>query len=75
MRMRRFLSRLVAFFRAGEADSELTREINAHLRLLEDGFVANGMTPEDARYATKREFGGVEQAKEQQRETRTFAWL
>jgi putative ABC transport system permease protein len=37
--------------------------------------VAKGMTPEEARYAAKRAFGGVEQAKEQQRETRTFAWL
>src|SRR5262245_10414911 len=73
--IRRFLSRLIAFFRAGKADYELTREINAHLRLLEDQFVAKGMAPEEARYAAKRALGGVEQVKEHQRETRTFAWL
>lgn len=73
--IRRFISRFVTFFRASKADSDLTREINAHLRLLEDGFVAEGMTSEEARYAAKRAFGGVEQAKEQQRDTRTFAWL
>jgi predicted permease len=75
LQIRRFVSRLVAFFRAGKADLDLTREINAHLRLLEDGFVAQGMTLEEARYAAKRAFGGVEQTKEQQRETRTFAWI
>jgi len=73
--IRRFVSRFVAFFRASKADSDLTREINAHLRLLEDQFVAKGMTSEEARYAAKRAFGGVEQTKERQRDTRTFAWL
>jgi hypothetical protein len=61
--------------RAGKADSDLTREINAHLQLLQDQFVAKGMTPEEARYAAKRAFGAVEQTKERQRDTRTFAWL
>ncbi len=73
--VRRFFSRLVTFFRASEAESDLTREINAHLQLLEDQFVSKGMTPEEARYAAKRSFGGVEQAKERQRDARTFAWL
>jgi len=73
--IRRFVSRFVAFFRASKADSDLTREINAHLRLLEDEFVAKGMAREEARYAAKRAFGGVEQTKERQRDARTFAWL
>src|SRR5262249_23675665 len=33
------------------------------------------MAPEEARYAAKRAFGGVEQVKEHQREGRTFGWL
>jgi putative ABC transport system permease protein len=73
--IRHFISRLIALFRTGKADSDLTREINAHLQLLEDQFVEKGMTPEDARYAAKRAFGGVEQVKEHQREARTFVWL
>ena len=73
--IRRFFLRLLTFFRADKADSDLTREINAHLQLLEDQFIAKGMTPEDARYAAKRAFGGVDQAKEQQRDTRSFRWL
>src|SRR5688572_733578 len=73
--IRRFFSRLITFFRAGKADSDLTREINAHLQLLEDQFIAKGMTPQEARYAAKRAFGGVDQAKEHQRDVRSFRWL
>ena len=70
--IRRFLLRLLSFFRTGRAESDLVREINAHLQLLEDRFVAQGMTPEDARYAARRAFGGVERAKEHQRDARSF---
>src|SRR5688572_21446026 len=73
--IRRFFSRLIAFFRAGKVDSDLAREITAHLQLVEDQFVAEGMPRDEARYAAKREFGGVEQAKERQRDTRSFRWL
>ena len=73
--MRRFLLRLLAFFRSGRAEHDLAREINAHLQLLEEGFVAQGMTPEGARYAARRAFGGVEQVKERQRDERSFRWL
>lgn len=72
---RRFFLRLLAFFRADRADADLSREINAHLQLLEDEFAAKGMTPEEARDAAKRAFGGVDQAKENQRDTRSFRWL
>ena len=47
----------------------------AHLALLEDEFVRRGMTPEQARLAARRAFGGVEQAKELQRDARSFVWL
>jgi hypothetical protein len=73
--LRRFFSRFVAFLRADRADAELTREIAAHLQLLEDQFAAKGMTPVEARYAAKRAFGGVDQTKEEQRDTRSFRWL
>jgi predicted permease len=73
--LRRFILRLLALFRADRAEADLAREIRAHLRLLEDKFLADGMSPEDARYAARRAFGGVEQAKEHQRDARTFRWL
>jgi putative ABC transport system permease protein len=73
--MRRFVLRLVSFFRAGQAEAELAREINAHLQLLEDKFLAQGLSASEARSAARRAFGGVEQVKERQRETRSFRWL
>jgi hypothetical protein len=73
--LRRFLRRGVALFRSGRAESDLAREITAQLQLLEDTFVARGMTREDARYAAKRAFGGIDRAKELQRDERSFRWL
>ena len=73
--MRRFLLRLLSSFRSGRAERELSREIRSHLQLLEDQYVAMGMNAEEARSAALREFGGVEQAKEHQREARMFRWL
>ena len=73
--IRRFLNRLVKLFRPGKADTDLSREIAAHLQLLEDRFVSQGMRCDEARYAAKRAFGGVEQTKELQRDERSFRWL
>ena len=73
--VRRALHRFIALFRQRHADAELGREIATHLQLLEDEFMAAGMTREDARYAARRAFGGVEQAKEHQRDARSFRWM
>src|SRR5690606_4865951 len=50
-------------------------EIRAHLQLIEDDHIAKGMDPEEARCAALRAFGGVEQAKEHQRDARMFRGL
>jgi putative ABC transport system permease protein len=68
--LRRALLRLVSFFRADRAETDLAREIDAHLRLLEDTFVARGLSAGEARSAARRAFGGVEQIKEHQRDAR-----
>jgi predicted permease len=73
--MRRTILRLLSSLRPGHAESELDREIRSHLRLLEDKYVAEGMSQSDARYAARRAFGGVEQVKEHQRDARMFRWL
>ncbi|HJU42340.1 MAG TPA: ABC transporter permease, partial [Vicinamibacterales bacterium] len=73
--LRQFFRRLAAPFRFHRAEHELAREIRAHLQLLEDRFIAQGMSPEEARYAAQRAFGGVEQAKEHQRNARSFRWI
>ena len=73
--MRRFLLRFANLFRAGRAEREMSREIEAHLTLLQEDFERGGMPPEEARLAAKREYGGVEQAKELHRAERSFVWI
>src|SRR5919112_4873393 len=73
--MRRTILRLLSSFRSSRAERELAREIRSHLQLLEDQYIAKGMDADEARYAARRAFGGVEQVKERQREARMFRWL
>ena len=46
--------------------------MDAHLAILEGDYRRRGMTADAARYAARRAMGGVEQAKELQREARSF---
>ena len=73
--IRRSLSRLINAVRPDRPEPDLSREIDAHLALLQDDFEARGMTPEEARTAARRAFGGVEQARERHRDARSFRWL
>ena len=73
--LRQLLLRVLSPFRNGHAENELTREVESHLALLEDEFIAKGLSPADAKLAARRAFGGVEQAKERQRDARSFRWL
>jgi putative ABC transport system permease protein len=73
--LRRFFARAVNALRPGLREPELTREVAAHLALLEDDFVRRGMTAEEAGLAARRALGGVEQAKELHRDARSFVWL
>ena len=51
----------------------MAEEMHAHLQLLTERKIADGMEPEAARAAARREFGGLEQIKEAAREERV--WL
>jgi predicted permease len=72
---RRFLLRLVNFFQPHRAESELERELAAHLGILEDEYKRRGLTDAEARLAARRALGGVPQAKELHRDARSFRWL
>ena len=72
---RRFLQRLHNLFRPGSAESQVDREVSAHLALLEDEFIRQGMSVDQARLAARRRFGGVDQTKEQHRDARSFVWV
>lgn len=72
--MRRFFARLANLF-GSRAEREMDREIQSHLALIAEGFERQGMSPAEARLAARREYGGVEQARELHREARTFLWI
>jgi predicted permease len=70
-----FLSRAWGFLHKRRLDEDLREELQAHLDSLVGANIRNGMTPEDARAAALREFGGVEQTKEIYRQQRGLPFL
>jgi putative ABC transport system permease protein len=52
-------------------DQELTEELRAHIDLLTEKKIGEGLNPDDARRAALIEVGGIEQVKERVREVRT----
>jgi putative ABC transport system permease protein len=74
-RLRIFLCRLRALFRSRQMDQELDEEIASHLAEATEEYVQKGFSPEEARRAAQRSFGGVPQAREVYREVRSFSWL
>src|SRR5690606_16044618 len=56
-------------------EREMAEEMQAHLDELAERNIASGLSPEAARYAALRTFGGVEQIKERARDERRFLWL
>ena len=74
-RLRMFLVRLWALVRARQLDREIEDEIASHLAEATDEYVRQGLSPEEARWAAQRSFGGVTQTKETYRQVRSFMWL
>lgn len=56
-------------------DQDFDEEVQEHLTLLAKDFERRGLSPEDAHYAAKRQFGGVTQLKEWRREHQFIAQL
>ncbi len=75
MHLRRIFLKFYLLFTNSKVEAELAREIGAHLALLEDEYLRQGMTPEDARRAARISYGGVEQAKQLHRDERGFPGL
>ena len=70
--LRALLSRIEASFRRRRLDEEFDEEVHGHLEMLAERFIARGMDPVEARYAARRQFGGVTQMKEDLRERRAL---
>ena len=73
--LRIFGARLRGLFRKRQLDVDLDAELRSHLEMLTEENIRRGMSPVEARYAARREFGGVEQAKELHREQRSIQFF
>jgi predicted permease len=68
-------ARLRALLNKPEMERDLDEELRYHVEQQTEQNIRFGMSPEDARYAALKAFGGVEQAKEQSRDARGIRWL
>ncbi len=68
----KFLNKLSLLFGRRRFHDELDEEIAFHRAQAERDFVAEGMTPEEARYAAMRQFGNGTRIKERSREVIGF---
>jgi hypothetical protein len=68
----RLVSRVGGLFGQKKAESEFENEMQIHLQLLTEKFVSQGMDPENADAAARRQFGNTTLLRQRQRESRTF---
>src|SRR5262245_27404777 len=66
----RLKTALRALLRRAQAERELDEELRHHIERQTEQNIRLGMTPEEARTAARKAFGGVEQAKERSRDAR-----
>ncbi len=69
------LNRLAGLFRRSRLERDLDDEFQLHIELKTQENMAAGMSPNEARYAALRAFGGVEQKKEECRDADHLRWL
>ncbi len=74
-RFRKVVSKFLALFNRSRLEGEFDAEIDEHIALLTKEFERRGLPPEEARYAARRQFGGVAQLKELRRESRSIPQL
>ena len=70
--LRRMFLRFARLFTNAEAEADLAREVAAHLTLLEDDYLQQGMAPAEARLAARRAYGNIEQTKQLHRNERSY---
>jgi putative ABC transport system permease protein len=73
--LRILAARLRGLFCKNQLDEDLDAEFRAHLEMLTEENIRRGMTTAEARYAARRDFGGIEQAKESYRDQRGLPFL
>src|SRR5262245_16931845 len=71
----RLKTALRAMLRKSQMERELDEELRDHVDRQTEQNIRLGVTPEEARSAALKTFGGVEQAKERSRDARGVRWL
>lgn len=74
-RLHAFAAKVRGFLRGRRRDTELEDEIQEHLRLLAERFVAQGISREEAAAAARRQFGNTTLLQEDRRELQTLPLL
>ena len=69
--LHRLIASLRNLFRQKQADQELSAEIDSHVQLLADEYIARGMSSAAARRAAQIELGGRDQVRSEVREARS----
>ena len=67
--------RLRSLLRRDEVERELLDEVGFHLEELTRSKIERGLSPEAARAEARREFGGVDQVREECRDRRRTRWI
>src|ERR1017187_390666 len=68
-------ARLAALWRRAKLDREMDEEMRWHVEMETERNCAAGMSPDEARCAALRQFGGLDQLKERERDARGWVWL
>ena len=71
----RLKTALRALLRKRIAERELDEELRYHIEQQTEQNIRLGMNPDEARFAARKAFGGVEQAKERSRDARGVRWI
>jgi len=74
-RLRAFAAKVRGFLRGRKRDGEFNDEIQEHLQLLAEKFVAQGMSREEAAAAARRQFGNVTLLQEDRRALQGFLFF
>jgi len=73
--LREAFNRARSFFRSDQLDHEVNEEMASHLEMAVEENLRRGMPAEEARRQALVRFGGVQQALEQHRESRSLPWV
>ena len=72
--LRKLMTKLRALLQRSVMEHELDEELRHHIEQQTEQNIRLGMNPDEARYAARKAFGGLEQAKERSRDARSVRW-